>query len=495
MKKPAQTLPHPSPVSWHWPIDITRYDCVPILTEAEATELNRLFGPQKHPIHARSRSILQRFVRPIDDVAHFLNLTGDSYSQAVHTTLMEIYRQGSVFWNWTEEVWRECIGPDRATFARRYQCGYDYAKHHAGRRFLAFLAYLLHLLPTPNILLELGDTWSAAKKIFGKERVDGAIQSLMAILHGWGYQEKDPVPFFSCVCVLLLWNRNPQLEQLNLALLEEIEQQCPLLCVRTHLLQISRALAALEIIQRPLPNKGGTATPVLSGTDGSVSEGWLSWCERWRKQSTLQSRQSVYYHLLKVGRWLQVHHLEVTSPADFTYELAAELVAAVNEMKIGEWSDAHQRKALKKGRDGQPLRPAAKDHLLAAIRTFLRDCQEWQWIPTRLNPQRGLRTPTSIRNLIGPDPRVVDKVAWAKILWAAMNLEAKDLPQSRGETCKYPLEMVRAIAVTWCFAALRTDELVRLRLGCIRWQYEDVMVPETREVLPKPTFRSSLTGI
>src|SRR5439155_6803268 len=46
-------------------------------------------------------------------------------------------------------------------------------------------------------------------------------------------------------------------------------------------------------------------------------------------------------------------------------------------------------------------------------------------------------------------------------------------------------ELVRAIAVVWCFAALRSDEIFRLRVGCIRWQYEDVMIPETGEVLPK----------
>ena len=45
--------------------------------------------------------------------------------------------------------------------------------------------------------------------------------------------------------------------------------------------------------------------------------------------------------------------------------------------------------------------------------------------------------------------------------------------------------MIRAIAVVWCFAALRSDEIVRLRVGCIRWQYEDVTVPETGEILPK----------
>jgi integrase len=118
------------------------------------------------------------------------------------------------------------------------------------------------------------------------------------------------------------------------------------------------------------------------------------------------------------------------------------------------------------------------------MRIFLRDCQEWQWIAVRLNPDRALRTPHSITKLTGPSPRTVDKQAWAKVLWAAMNLEAEDIPQTRGRSI-YPIEMVRAVAVVWCFAALRSDEIVRLRVGCVRWQYEDVMIPETGEILPK----------
>jgi len=29
---------------------------------------------------------------------------------------------------------------------------------------------------------------------------------------------------------------------------------------------------------------------------------------------------------------------------------------------------------------------------------------------------------------------------------------------------------VRALAITWLFAGLRSDEIVRLRVGCVRWQ-------------------------
>jgi hypothetical protein len=35
---------------------------------------------------------------------------------------------------------------------------------------------------------------------------------------------------------------------------------------------------------------------------------------------------------------------------------------------------------------------------------------------------------------------------------------------------RYPIELVKAVAIAWLFTGLRSDELVRLRVGCIRWQ-------------------------
>ena len=73
----------------------------------------------------------------------------------------------------------------------------------------------------------------------------------------------------------------------------------------------------------------------------------------------------------------------------------------------------------------------------------------------------------------------------AKLLWAGLNFEASDLPANTGGQF-YPLELVRALAITWLFAGLRSDELSRLRLGCIRWQREEVAVMgQTTEHVPK----------
>src|SRR5262249_12009201 len=70
---------------------------------------------------------------------------------------------------------------------------------------------------------------------------------------------------------------------------------------------------------------------------------------------------------------------------------------------------------------------------------------------------------------------------WAKLLWSGLNLCAQDLPElhhpagtadSRRQSW-YPLEMVRALVIVWLFSGLRSDEIVRLRVGCIRWQSND----------------------
>ena len=42
--------------------------------------------------------------------------------------------------------------------------------------------------------------------------------------------------------------------------------------------------------------------------------------------------------------------------------------------------------------------------------------------------------------------------------------------QDRNGAPWYPLELVRTVALLWLFAGLRVDEILRLRVGAIRWQ-------------------------
>ena len=54
-------------------------------------------------------------------------------------------------------------------------------------------------------------------------------------------------------------------------------------------------------------------------------------------------------------------------------------------------------------------------------------------------------------------------------MWAGLNIGPDDL----GVIRIYPLELVRALTLTWLFAAQRSDEVLRLRVGCIRWQQDE----------------------
>ena len=91
--------------------------------------------------------------------------------------------------------------------------------------------------------------------------------------------------------------------------------------------------------------------------------------------------------------------------------------------------------------------------------------------------------PRSIAALIGTNPRVIADEVWAKLLWAGLNLDPADLPGNSADTY-YPMELIRAVTLTWLFSGLRSDEISRLRVGCIRWQHDGLPIPgDSREIL------------
>jgi hypothetical protein len=401
---------------------------------------------------------------------------------------IEMYRRGSSFWAWTCEEWSEIIGPDRKSFAQQY--GWQRTAHNAGapRRLLPLLAYLFCPSYPVDALSEASQMLSLARRVFSSRLIEEAVQRLSTVLGSWGYQLHQRQGYAKLritVVYLFLHNRSPYLEDLSLPLLETVYLSSTTPLIRGQILQVSHALCALGIIAKPLARGKGTRRSEENVKGEDTSGEWITWCERWRKQTTREHPNTVYYQMLKVGRWLKAMHPDITNPAQWTYELAMEFVAEAHEMKIGEWISSNLLSRTPRHRIGQPLRPRAKALLLGGIRTFFRDCQEWHWIPIRFNPLRVFRPSASVRNAIGPQPRVVNRDLWAKILWAAMNLEENDLPVDASESNFYPIEMIRAIAVVWCFAALRSDEIQRLRIGCVRWQHEDVMIPETGMILPK----------
>jgi len=148
-------------------------------------------------------------------------------------------------------------------------------------------------------------------------------------------------------------------------------------------------------------------------------------------------------------------------------------------MSIGEWVIQINRPSER----GKPLTPRSICGHLTALRVLFRDCQEWEWLPRRFDPNRCLKPPASVKSLIGPDPRIVADDIWAKLVWAGLNLEESDLRLTGSQHHFYPLTLVRAITIIWLFAGLRCDEILRLRVGSIRWKGDENQTTQTRTCL------------
>ena len=330
-----------------------------------------------------------------------------------------------------------------------------------------------------------------AFKVFGRERVEATFTPILAVNAQWGYSRKDEAAFCSVMAETLLLNGSPHVRDLTRPFLEQVHAaMAPIPQRRAMVYRLSRILVHLGLLTSPLPLLGGLpASTYKAERERGIAPEWIAWVERWFTTTTrpLHTRLDMRRDLLRVGRWLAVHHPEVTTPAQFTRELAAELVAAANQMCIGDFSCENLNVPLKE--PGKPWSATRKHGFLGVLRRCLTDAQEWGWMERRFNPQRVFATPRSLKHQIRIAPRTISDDIWAKLLWAGLNLRAEDCPLRGHHRTRrwpkggsertalpeefesyYPLEMIRALAILWLFSGLRSDELSRLRVGCARMQ-------------------------
>ncbi len=345
------------------------------------------------------------------------------------------------------------------------------------------------------LLLE-GQLHQTASTIFGTAQIDAATQRIRDVLTQRGYSPPTvEVKVQLAIAVVFLLNRSPSLEQVTYNQLASLRDQASSALLSDGLGLLSLALTDLHLLEAALPRRRLTK-PIVSRMEAEgVPREWARWCIAWYERSPLSVNTKGTYlcHLRKVGLWLAKHHPGITSPEQWDDDLGFAFVSAVNEMNVGDY--VNMRDAIQgAGIIGKALMPRSKDNVLTVMRRFFSDLQEVPHsvddrgahrILRHFNPLRVFETPRSIGRLIGPDPRVIDDAWWWKMLGAATALGEDDLPRSKNGYSLYPLVMVQALAVTWCYSGLRSDELKRLRVGCIRWQWERDMPSEAGERTPE----------
>jgi len=479
--------------AWRWPVDLTRYQRPTFLSESELRELDRIMQrrvlPQVLPFP------LEQLLLPVQEALEASHANPRMRLDARRVLLLEMHKLRRPFWSWTAEEWSEILSETAVAFAQRYPGA------PTCRQQMLTVAYLLCGFSDFH---KLGAFLrkTLADITFGAQRMEAVMQRVIEGVRQWGLTKRHDFALQSVVREALLVNRSPHLDELTYDLLLMMRERTDTLAIKRALGILSRALLALGLFDKtlpevPLPPTKRVAHPqklLIEGTD-TVSPVWLQYCQRWHATSTLtySVRQQYYRYLLKTGRWLTQEHAEYIRPEDWTREFVATFGAFVDQQRLGDWIEPGNVKKIVQDKVGQPVGPRYKRHVLAALRAFFLDCQEWGWIPRRFDPRRALATPRSIRTLIGPNPRVIGDDIWAKLLYAGLNLTQDDMASWTSPLYKdpekrriaYPLEMVRAMAIVWLFCGIRSDEWSRLRVGCARWQREDVVIPGTGEVLPK----------
>jgi integrase len=485
---------------WSWPIAPEHYDTEPLVRAVEAQAigglgLENLRRLSRHDPGAAGWAVIGRLLRPLEAVGVSLDSPPTSHRRramddAVAVILLRCAQVGRTYWAWTVEEWVQVIGADQAGFRRSAPAWAD----DAVRPYVAAHAYLLggfdefHRLGSFQRL-------TLAWRVFGRERVDAGIREIRAVLAGWGYRlGRDDDKLLPMVAgQLFLLNRSPHVEDLSTQLFDRVRHERLFGGSRLNTLHaVQRSVAALGFCQPPVLSTG-SSTPRADG----APEAWTQWVDRWHHTSTLtpKTRGNLRANLLKIGRWAAAERPDAADPTAWTRQTCAAWIAALDRMNVGDY--AHRTIGLT-GRIGKPLQASTKAGQIAAVRTFFRDCQEWEWLPRRFDPQRALATPRSIAALLGPNPRVIADDIWAKLLWAGLNLQAADLPVAQAGFF-YPIELVRAVTLTWLFSGQRSDEIARLRLGCIRWQHngetirgdcDQVLTTEAVCLLDVPTHKT-----
>ncbi|OAT17466.1 transposase [Buttiauxella noackiae ATCC 51607] len=448
-------------IVWH-PFDRTIYNLKIFFSEEERAAIST----QQRRYAFINQIPVPPLLQPFFDIAQNAGISQELTKLTLQAVLTEMALRDQPCNCWGEEIWQGL-----------------YQNWRISGPLLSAWAFHLADVPFPLYSKRFRQPAHYAKAAFGRDFFQQELNRLSEVLVALGYSRHTQEMFLSAVLgMLMLENGDPRLESFTEELLKR-GQQYRTEGIARAVGKVSHGLAAMGILARPLRMRGYIGWKEKR-TDGIASE-WVEWCHRWRETSVLRpkTRETTYSFILRIGLWLARDCPDIREPADWNISTCASFIAALGRMNVDELSLEPEETRRVSARSGQPLMSNSRASFLYALRRFFVDYELWGWGRLKLNPYRHLATPDTPSFIRGVNPRVIDDPVWLKLIWASLNLRTEDMLTE----IHYPFAMHQAMAVIWTHAGLRQNEILRLSVGCVHEQTDDI-VHDDGSIIPAGTL-------
>lgn len=428
------------------------------LTGAEREVLAETYDGRRPRLSAAHAKSLCRLIEPIERTTERWPDLARSRVRGV--LLYRVHVEQQPFWAWDEQTW--------ITVATE-------AGHGGDKRLRRWIVAFANLLGHRSLHHHVNvKPVAVAELVFGRDTVQEAIAEVIDTLRSWDASQHtvaDQIP--AALSDLLLVTGKARLDEVTDQEIRDLVGRHPKCARRSGLIKVSRVLAHKGILATPLRSTDARHGP-RPDTLSTVPPSWLAWAQRWRALSTHEpgTVRGMFSMILIAGRWAAEKHPEALEPSLWTRDVAAEYVADTLYVVHGQWAGHNDNRR----KFGQPLSAVGKVQRIDSLRGFFCDLIEWECMTPNFDPRKVLTGPLSVRAQIGPNPRVIDEVSWAKLMAAGLTLNSEDLnevgtPRAKAAAEKrrlfYPIEMVRALVGVWLFAGCRNDEIRRLEVDCV----------------------------
>ena len=500
----ASILEHPEQVlAFRMPIEPADYpDRSPALSEEERQEIASLLTLSPRYFHAFEQRAerIARVTQPLMDLLRlYRQWRPTSYvpkQYFVSYLLGHVLQANTLYWGWSRPMWEAVIDaiPLRPNaVALRKEPGYTTTP--GPHSLLAHLAAYLF----SDILYPTGKRGFPAhlmgELLFGREALQTAMSRVMGPWLAMGYPEKQQERFVFTTILALLANRNPHVEALTVATIEKLRANNPSPEMQSRIGQLHRVLISLHLLPDEEGKKMAYQPQLQLFQDEFVVDvhpRWVAWLRAFWEQTPISqhNRRDILRHVLIAFRWVTQHHPQVTEPGQWTRDLALRYVAYVcNEATVYDYvspiTQARLAKQLEQRR-GEPLKATTKTARIKSLRRFFRCLQKYSYavdgrteprLAIDWNPDDALATPEYVIAQVQPNPRNVEEEAWLKLVWTACTLNA-EMVKEAAPGARYPLPLLRAVALVWVTGCRRSDEIRRLPLECVRQEWAPEMVDE-----------------